>query len=304
MNSKFYIILLFALSITYNGQGQDWNLDFEEWDDSITSFFLIDSFVNDRVGIHPLNWYSHPDFIPEGTGVGQTSDAVSGEFALALSAYYQYPVMRITTGTSPNDSGWPIGYRPKELNGQYKVINLGVGNVSILAYVDIILTKYNIQNQKRDTIGQGHIILTETVNEYMDFNMQIDYQLNNQDIPDSVTIILAEERIGLDSQTECYECGHVFFDNFSIPPFTSTLDANESGLNGFECYPNPTSDQLKILNTSTKAKYFKILDVMGRICYYGLIDNNSETVIETRYIDGSFLFISDGTTSKKVILCK
>jgi len=299
---KVIFLLITFMFSAYLSYGQEWNLDFEEWNDSIVTPDIVDTLVQDRVGIYPSYWYSNPDYIPEGKGIGQTTDAKNNEFAVALSGFYQFQVMRITTGTSPNDSGWPIDYSPKELNGFYKAILPCSTCDSLRAYVDVYLTKYDTEQHIRDTIGQGHIILKETANEYENFNITIDYVSNNEMFPDSITIVIAKERFGFGSQSECWECSHVFFDDFSLPALTSSIVEKENVSNGFECYPNPSTGQITIKNTSTISKHFQIFDLTGRIHFDSIINHNSEIRIETKYNFAGLLFISDGKSIQKVFI--
>ncbi len=296
-----FLIIGFTLVI-YDGRGQQWNLDFEEWNDSIATPDLVDTIVKDRVGIYPSGWYSNPDFIPEGKGIGQTTDAKKNEFAVALSGFYQFEVMRIMTGTSPNDSGWPIDYFPKELNGFYKAILPCSTCDSLRAYVDVYLTNYDTERQIRDTIGQGHIILKETADEYKNFNMAIDYAKNNELVPDTITIVLAKERFGFGSQSECWECSHVFFDDFTLPSLTLSIDENENVGDGFECYPNPLTGQITIKNNSSKPKFIYAFNILGSLIFKRSVDNISEVVLQTKHLPFSILFVSDGKTTKKILI--
>jgi hypothetical protein len=50
----------------------------------------------------------------EGKGLGRTTDATEGNYAVALSGYYSYEVMRIISGESERNSGWPIDFKPNK----------------------------------------------------------------------------------------------------------------------------------------------------------------------------------------------
>ncbi len=239
------LVLLISMSSTnLKGQFSDWNLDFEQWgsSDETTELWYDTTIVENRVGIFPPNWHYRTKHSSEASGLAQTTDATSGNYAVALSGFYQYEVMRIISGKDAAKPGWSIDYRPTELTGDYKAILLGSCD-SLRTYVDIYLTKYNNLNNRRDTIGQANIILNES-NDYKTFNLQIDYSVETI-IPDTVIIVLAKERFGFDVPPACLECSHVFFDNLKLIEDTSTDIAFQS-ISSIEIYPNPAMDYIMI----------------------------------------------------------
>jgi len=241
------LVILGGLSIALNGQSTEWNLDFEEWDLNSGSN-LQDSLIENHIAGYPQNWFYDPNNIPEGTGIGQSTDATSGQYGVTLSGFYTYPVMRIQTGSDPLNPGWPINYRPSKLIGSYKAILLSSTNAtcdSLRAYVSIYLTKYNSNKSLRDTIGHGHISLIER-DEYEVFEVDINYYVDDLN-PDTVSIVLAKERFGIcgTSNQGCYECSHVYFDNLSLNNTVSVQSQPELN-NLFEIFPNPATHNFLI----------------------------------------------------------
>ncbi len=301
MLSKVFTVILTLLSLICVGQDEGWNLDFEKWDTISSGTNLLDTIIKDHSAMIPINWFYNPNNISEGSGIGRTTDSEKGNFAVTLSGFYSYQVMRITTG-DPSHSGWPIDYSPIELNGVYKAILLCSTCDSLRAYVDVYLTTYNTELHVRDTIGQGHIILKETDNEYKNFNMPINYVINNELMPDSITIVIAKERFGFGSPSECYECSHVFFDDFFLPVISSSKNNNENVIDGFECFPNPCSGRLIINNKSQKTKNILIYDALGLVYDKRSILGNSKIELQTDKYPYSILFVTDGITTKKVLI--
>ncbi len=147
MTNKF-VLLLVMLCTMWNAeisaQSTEWNLDFEIWDytDTTPGLWNDTAVIENRVGLFPPKWHFRPDHIPERTGLGRTTDATHGEYALTMSGFYQYQVMRIISGESAQKPGWPIDTKPKKLLGDYKAILLGINCDSLKAYVDVFLTKF------------------------------------------------------------------------------------------------------------------------------------------------------------------
>jgi len=270
------LVLLISMSSTnLIGQTSEWNLDFEQWDLSDKTYDLWHdtTIVENRVAIFPPNWHFRPDHIPESNGLAQTTDATNGNYAVALSGYYQYEVMRIISGKDAAKPGWSIDFRPTEFSGDYKAILLGSCD-SLRTYVDLYLTKYDINKNQRDTIGQANLVLNES-NIYKQFNLQINYK-DESIIPDTVIIVLAKERFGFDVPPACLECSHVFFDNLKLIEDAST-DITNQNISSIEIYPNPAMDYIIIksgcedclydvtftsLGGKLAKKYYSIKDVI------------------------------------------
>ena len=178
MINKWVLLLSFICPLcTANvlAQSPDWNLDFEVWDstDVTPDLWYDTTVVENRVGLFPPQWHYRPDHIQEGRGLAQTTDATHGDYAVAMSGFYSYEVMRIISGNSAEKPGWPINYTPDKLTGTYKAILLGTLCDSLRAYVDVYLTKYDSLLGSRDTIGSGSLILNETSNTYTTFEVDI-----------------------------------------------------------------------------------------------------------------------------------
>lgn len=281
-------------------QMEEWNLDFEEWEKLEPGTNLQDTIIQDHVAGYPSNWHFNPDNIPEGTGIGRTTDATMNEYAVTLSGFYLYQIMRITTGSDPNHTGWPINGSPELLAGDYKAILLGPTSDSLRAYIDVYLTKYNMTTTSRDTIGEGHLTLKES-DVYRDFEVEIFYP-DGFITADTVIIVLAKERFGFPlNGNECLECSHVYFDNLRLRNYITTteeiVDEEE-----FDCYPNPVLNQLFIENKSSVEKAIYLFDVNGRMLRAVSVSPNGTQSIPVEEIGTNILFVSDGTSVRKVLI--
>lgn len=278
MNYKsilFFIIANCYLSTGILSQSSESNMDFEIWDlNDLTADLWHDTLiVENRTGLFPPKWHYRPDFIHEGSGLGRTTDATTGDYAVALSGFYQYQVIRIISGESAANPGWPIDTRPEKLIGDYKVVLLGTRCDSLRGYVDVFLTKHNPLKNKRDTIGEGSITLFETSNSYHQFDLDIKY-INEFEQPDSVIIVLAKERFGFDLPPSCLECSHVFFDNLH---FDTTVSSDEQDIRKMDAkfFPNPTSQNVYLKTNCIDCKFnVSVISSVGQLIntYNGLYD--------------------------------
>ncbi len=297
-----YFILIWASTPFLSfGQSDQWNLDFEIWDyyNTTPDLWFDTTIVENRVGLFPPRWHYRSDHIPEGTGLGRTTDATKGDYAIALSGFYQYQVMRIISGESDDNPGWPISSRPLSLHGDYKSILLGSCD-SLRAYVDVFLTKFNELNNSRDTIGVGKIILSETSKEYQQFEVDINYS-NDLKTPDTVIIILAKERFGFDVPPACLECGHVFFDNLNFSNKLSALNLPDDQLR-LEVYPNPADEDFWVhTNCEECSLDLSFYNSQGKLIQR-LLNVSNKTRIETSNFSKGIYFITlqNRTTSSSI----
>lgn len=257
-------------------QSDEWNLDFEEWnlEDTRPSLWHDTTIVENRIGLFPPKWHYRSEFIPERTGFARTTDATSGNYAVALSGYYSYQVMRMIAGESEDKPGWPIDFKPNKLTGDYKAILLGKCD-SLRAYIDVYLTAYDIMADKRDTIGEAKAILPES-NSYITFELDIAYT-NEMVMPDTVIVVLAKERFGFDAPPDCLECSHVFFDDLQFTTVTSTehLSNKDSELT---IYPNPSNSLLHIEAACADCVYnITLFSANGQMLKsYGAVEGRKE----------------------------
>ncbi|MFN3196782.1 MAG: T9SS type A sorting domain-containing protein [Chlorobiota bacterium] len=281
------------------GQVSEWNLDFEEWDLSkeTTELWHDTTIVENRVGMFPPNWHHRTGFIHESTGLGRTTDATNGNYAVALSGFYSYEVMRIISGEDPENSGWPINFRPHELIGDYKSILLGSCD-SLRTYIDVFLTKYDFLKERRDTIGNSSIILKES-DYYKNFKLDINYSVESI-IPDTVIIVLAKQRFGFDVPPVCLECSHVFFDNLKLNSVVSTTNSTDP-VYDINIYPNPSNEYLSI-NSNKLISKVEIIDVNG-IKQFSVDYNNKIEL--SNLMTGLFILriiYADGTQKLKTFI--
>ena len=307
---KYCFVLAISIynifTVQLYSQSPEWNLDFEVWDlnDTTPDLWFDTTIIENRTGLFPPNWHYRPDHIPEGTGLGRTTDATHGDYAVTLSGFYSYEVMRIISGNSAERPGWPIDIRPTTLSGDYKAILLGTGCDSLKAYVDVFLTKYNTSEVRRDTIGVGSIILNETANSYAQFHVNLQY-IDSITSPDTVTVVLAKQRFGFDTPPECLECSHVFFDNLQFTTSTSSteqISANHS----IQVLPNPSSQYFTIMSSCPDCRFNITLVSLNGVPiwkYDGI--RNEETIDVSKLGNGMYLVkIEDTETQTHTVRSK
>lgn len=266
-NLGLIIIYTFLFSFTFGSiqskAQTPYNFNFENWFEADTTPELWHDtlIVENRVGLFPPNWHFDPNHIPEGRGLGRTTDATSGDYAVALSGYYQYFKMRIITGNDPHNPGWPIDFKPSSLEGDYKAILLGNCD-SLITTIKVQLKSYNAIIEKSEVIAETTINLKET-ETYKPFKLDINYFKNLK--PDTIIVELSKQRYGTDTPPNCLECSHVFFDNLKLNRSTAVNRTDENPLK-IEVHPNPTTNYLDVnIDNFTDPLNFKIFNSNGQL---------------------------------------
>jgi len=112
--------------------------------------------------------------------------------------------VNIATRQAQISGGIPFVSKPKSLEGYLKYTAIG----SDKCFVDIVLTKFNTELLKQDTIASARFS-SGSVSEWTHFDLPIKYFFN--DAPDSMNIVI------LSSDTSIFEAGStLWIDNLSL----------------------------------------------------------------------------------------
>lgn len=241
--------------ITMAAVAQDKNLNFENWEDS----------GNDP----PFNWeqpenWTSSNSLTEFTyaGVQKSDDTQDGDFALKMQsvnisgglpsivclgepeliADFENPSVNLITGGLPVDS--PEGTY-LSLSGHYKFNN---NNVLDSAYAVVILKKYNLTDNKIDTVALGKKSFGQ-VDTYTTFNIPLEYT-NSSSFADSIVVAFFSTK-PTDPYAPDFTASGFLVDNVSI---TSPLSVTENETERVVMYPNPAYDRV-VLEDNTQ-EYF------------------------------------------------
>lgn len=248
MKKQLIITAFILLGFTANAQLL--NMDFENWDSTGVGYPL------------PDNWV-----IGQGTGqfgIYKDNNPQNGAYAMTLSRWYYYTFDDAVQSA-------PAPFKPAELSGYYRYTDNQIVQgeeepYNDTAHVYVFATKWNVQSQQRDTLGQGSLDLHGAEN-WTFFNCPIYYTGNG--LPDSVTILLAPTERHLNSpnglclaSTDGY-CSFFTVDNLSLSETVTSV--SDKPADRFKLYPNPASDELYVGATNNFKTYgYFIYDAMGK----------------------------------------
>jgi hypothetical protein len=150
-------------------------------------------------------------------------------------------------------SGYPYSLRPAAFTGQWQHMIWGNSQGSVCA----TLTKWNISQNKRDTIAIAYEELFDMAMQWEAFSVNFNYLSN--EIPDSCMIVLKSSG---DAPTLN---DYLWVDDLAFSGLTNIN--TDFFTNSFEVYPIPCSDNLNIhFNSKISGNIkFELIDITGRV---------------------------------------
>lgn len=282
------LYLLAAISITTPAAAQLKNLDFENWNYTVT---FDDPAQNLPTGWKCTNrWFGYEEAQFTDKMVRPVdSGAQSNNYALSLFTFYNY-MKDAAVQTAA------ISTRPAALQGFYKYeenfIIWGVNNYIDTAQLSVWLTKWNGALSKRDTIGFGRFSAHDSVKVFTPFQAAITYYSNEQ--PDSITIYLDPSFIGRypesDIQNEAHGGRSVFtVDNLSLTNAATSIPAMSPKAT-LPVYPNPATDRINFAPIDGTAFLF---DISGKQVMNTQLNNERSINIEQLTAGAYYMRIMD-----------
>jgi hypothetical protein len=198
---------------------------------------------------------------PFGTGI--TTDAAEGEFAAYVWNWYFYGEGYLINGANsdPWHGGTPINFRPSSLSGYSKYIIGSVISENDSAYINVTLTKFNVETHSRDTIGKGSMRFGAS-NEYLLFNIGIDYASAEQ--PDTVEVRVGSSIGGFCGDNSGGNCLYFYVDNLQLNEGTTGMSENVV-FNQNIAYPNPAQGVITINQPIAQSQLLQLFSSEGKL---------------------------------------
>lgn len=288
-----YTVLSFALVSGAHAQGFIQHGGFESW--------ISENTVNEPQGWYTLNMLTLFG-LPETTT--QTTDAHGGTYAALLetkeSPNVNLPGL-LTSALIIDGSGnpdlnlarVPFAYRPKNMSFFYKYTPAEGDSCSAL----MVLTRWNLAEQRTDTIGVAAITLGDTVSGYT--QVVIDFEYNNPLMPDSAMLIISSSANGFEPTVG----SKLYVDDFAIG-FETGLKEHSGLLKHVSVFPNPASGQF-IIHTKETGFTYRITDVQGKVVLSGISALPAQT-IETTLLNSGLYVVevksSNGSAYQRIII--
>ncbi len=249
---QIFIAILLFHSLLYS---QILNSGFENWTDG-----------------KPDNWWTN-NYPPIVVPVTQSNDSHSGSYAAKLEMV--------------DDNGSPYG--PQLVSYNYSVTQRYYSLKGYFKFFPTVATQsFSVQayvNYQDRAIGHGWFYCDTTVNNYTEFDCQIDY--DTPYLPDSIRIY-----IDIYDEAPTTSTGIAFVDDLRLSGPVDVKETTNSQTPAsyklFQNYPNP-------FNPSTKIKYSIPQESSVTITVFDVLGNNIETLVNENKPVGKYEVVFDAS---------
>jgi hypothetical protein len=153
-------------------------------------------------------------------------------------------------------SGFSLTGRPESLSGNWQYMAFGNDQ----GYISILLTKWNADQQIRDTVSYTYHPLAGMEMSWAEFTIALDYQSSL--FPDSCIVFLSSSNAnGAPTAINSF----LYIDNLNFNNIITSIN-DQKIESGFQLYPNPAKSEIFIeLPTTYKTVIIRIFDMKGQI---------------------------------------
>jgi hypothetical protein len=246
------LVTMLALTGLVQAQQQFANNSFESWD-------TIGDYTQ------PGSWYTLNPLVPFGLPqtVDLTTDAHSGNYAVVLESkdagggtvlpgvLATGPLLDAQFNPDFEHLKIPFPDKPTSVKFYYKSW-LQPGDSAVFS---MTLTRWNVSQQKTDTLADANFFFKDTVDTYTLANLTFDYLSPLP--PDSAFIIISSSLDGFNPTAG----DKIQIDDIEVVYTTGISEVNKLNLN---IYPNPVKDILTIDLAHSTTIAVEIYDQMGR----------------------------------------
>lgn len=266
--SRLFISLLFLLtSFSLMAQTQIPNSNFEHWTKSSNNRdSLIGWSSSNSVTISPVislyketdsfegQYAANLDTAPFGfVGYSTIGILINGHATFSYGGGGGGANVELASG-----GGSPISFKPTEVRGRFKYATLNKGDQGLAI---ILLTKYNTNQGKRDTVSFAKHIFSE-IDKYTPFAISLT-DLMPGVTPDTVSTIFYSSNPGTVPQFDVFS--NLFLDSLYLYPVKTATEETKGGIQDFSIFPNPSSDVLKIHKSNNQSMSFIIYNNFGSV---------------------------------------
>lgn len=226
----------------------------------------------------------------------KTTDAHTGIYAAKMETLpfgndFVIPGMLLTGVFKPEIYGYLEGRsftgKPTRLKGYYKFKQVDGDSCSI--YIN--LTRYESQNDRKDTIAEGSLVIREPIDQYVEFKVDLNY-FNYEIQPDSIKIVFISSAgvRGMGSTTNAKIGNTLIIDDLMLeyPNGVQVPLMSERLASIFYDY-NKNKLNINLEEIITDAK-LKIYDLLGNEIISYSLSNQLNHQIDFNKSNGIYLF--------------
>ncbi|MCF8234093.1 MAG: PCMD domain-containing protein [Bacteroidales bacterium] len=174
--------------------------------------------------------------------------------------------------------GIPFTSRPNKLKGWYKNIPADLDSCMFL----VLLTKWDEDEMKRDTIGSGVYYQADTIEEWTEFEVEI----AGEGTPDSMNVIISSSA----SLMQPWPDSKLFVDALSLE-YPAGIEHDLMPEVNVSVYPNPASEYVYFtIPEKLHDGKLSIFNVKGELVHQMDYDNTREVLHVAEFAAGTYHF--------------
>ena len=277
---KILFILLLSLISNITSAQDNWNLDFENWEDST----LIDDsfpFINlpiSHVIANPYIGSLKKWSVKNGT-VHQTTDNRNGKYAVVIHRAYSYVIGKLYLGNCDMNSNKPTNCtklnitKIKKITGYYKYFE------EPNSYARLYVTRFkknalssNMELTSKDSFN------FKAIDKYTHFEMPV-----SNATTDSMALFFISRGSKLCEKGDY--CNFLYLDNLEFEFSTTAIDIKNEYLNSV-VYPNPFDESINIFEE--EPVNVTLSNIQGKVLLNKIIENGR---IDTSFLPSGIYFL-------------
>lgn len=190
----------------------------------------------------------------------------------------------LNTGTMQAVSGFPFTGRPEFLEGKWQYM----ANGADMGYISVLLTRWNIAGQHRDTIASAYLSLPDMVMSWRNFSITLNY-LSGADPDSAIITASASNAEGAAAVAGSY----LYLDALAFTGLVAGIIPKTNDVT-FRIYPNPVEGTLFINFAGNPAASFslEIYDTFGQIVMSAEYPSLDRPIpVSVRYLEAGNYFV-------------
>ena len=203
----------------------------------------------------------------------RTTDSYSGEYAMVVHNWYNH-----VHGLAIYEDS--INFIPQYIQGMYKYRPYEL-EVSIEATIEVFLMVKS--DSLIDTLGHGSLTIGTRTDEYMAFQIEVEYEVLTNVIPNYISIQVSN------SSSDCAQssvCHLLYIDDLRYSNIGIGNQSIERSF--FECFPNPAQGRV-VIESKERMQNLKLYDMQGRILLNQQCTGNNANINVSNYSPGTYI---------------
>ncbi len=207
----------------------------------------------------------------------------------------------IDPSTFKVSGGFSFTHSPVSLTGIWQ--HMVMTNSSTQGFIEVLLSRWDGVQQKRDTVAFVHHLLSGMVMSWTNFSIPLTY--NNNNIPDTCRIVLSASNTTNLSNGDYLYIDNLGFDGYMTDSLNTAIAIDETN-DVTAIYPNPATDEIEVsIDKISNETELRIYNNTGQLLTKQVLSQRNQKINITGLSNGCYYFIiasDNNISSHKLII--